>query len=141
VSTRNRLASRSIVIEAATRHIALRGAHGCSTRAIAQDAGLSQAYVVRLFDSKRGLLEAVASSATTALDAEADHAQRELLTLVLVQIALTGISLSTASPGLPTQVQQLYLRVALHPATRQGPDREATRFLRQTDGLAGLSDE
>lgn len=46
---------REQVVEASIRHVARGGLHGTSTEDVAEDVGLSQPYLFRLFDTKRGL--------------------------------------------------------------------------------------
>src|ERR1700716_4004167 len=56
-------ARREEIIEAAGREFAIAGLHGTSTEAIAERAGVSQPYVVRLFGTKKALFLAVANRA------------------------------------------------------------------------------
>jgi AcrR family transcriptional regulator len=56
----SRQVRRNVLLEAASRRFAAAGYHGTSTYQIAQDASVSQPYVVRLFGSKEDLfLEAL----------------------------------------------------------------------------------
>ena len=49
---------REAVLEAAAREFSRKGLHGASTDAIAQDAGISQPYLFRLFGTKKELYRA-----------------------------------------------------------------------------------
>ena len=58
MTTRTRLTAaerREQVVAVSLRHFAHGGLHGTSTEAIAEDIGLSQPYLFRLFDTKRDL--------------------------------------------------------------------------------------
>lgn len=51
-------ARRDVLVEVARRHFAERGLYGTPTLAIAEDAGISQAYLFRLYPTKQELFAA-----------------------------------------------------------------------------------
>ncbi len=55
---------REQIVEASLRHFAAGGLHGTSTEAIADDIGLSQPYLFRLFGTKRELFLACCEACT-----------------------------------------------------------------------------
>jgi AcrR family transcriptional regulator len=56
-------ARREQIVTAATTEFALRGLHGTSTETIAREAGISHAYLFRLFPTKKDLFVACARAA------------------------------------------------------------------------------
>jgi len=58
---------REQIVDVAVGHFAVKGLHGTSTEDIAQDAGLSQPYLFRLFRTKRDLFLACAQACTARI--------------------------------------------------------------------------
>ena len=69
---------REAVLEAATRHFARRGYYGTPTTDIARDAGISQAYLFRLFPTKKALFIAAVERGFATVHALFDEASAGL---------------------------------------------------------------
>lgn len=109
---------RAQILAVAAQEFALGGLHGTSTEAIARRAGITQAYVFRLFGSKKKLFIQVVRSAFEQLtgampDAAGDRTGLEALsamdqtydalltdrTALLLQLQLRPRATATAAPS------------------------------------------
>ena len=97
---------RSQVLDIAAREFAGHGLHGASIDAIAREAGITQAYVFRMFGTKRGLfLELVGTAFDRLISAMARAAQGERGLRALSQMGAQYYELLSDRTSLLLQLQ------------------------------------
>jgi AcrR family transcriptional regulator len=136
-------ARREVLVEVARRHFAERGLYGTPTLAIAEEAGISQAYLFRLYPTKQELFAAsVEACIAKARDAfEAGAASRVTSESVLEAIGRGYTELLQSDPTVLTGQLHANAAAAREPVIRKAMRNGWESLYETVERLSGASPE
>jgi AcrR family transcriptional regulator len=142
--TRTRLTAaerREQVVATSLKHFAHGGFHGTSTEAIAEDIGLSQPYLFRLFNTKRELFLACCTACNQRIrDVFTDACAGETPEERMHSMGMAYDAVLTDEDLLAFQLQ-MYAAAAADPVIREEAGALFRELVEDVRRLAGVDDE